>query len=55
VNGQAGLRFVARRPVFDRAEKVFGYELLFRDGSESVVAESYWQAMQWTRQVSSAT
>jgi c-di-GMP-related signal transduction protein len=23
--------------------------------SESVVAESYWQAMQWTRQVSSAT
>jgi len=55
VNGQAGLRFVARQPVFDRAEKVFGYELLFRDGSESVVAESYWQAMQWTRQVSSAT
>jgi len=23
--------------------------------SESVVAESYWQAMHWTRQVSSAT
>ena len=35
VNGQAGLRFVARQPVFDRATKVFGYELLFRDGSES--------------------
>ena len=26
------LRFVARQPIFDREEKVFGYELLFRDG-----------------------
>ena len=26
---------VARQPVFDRTTKVFGYELLFRDGSES--------------------
>jgi len=26
------LRYVARQPIFDRAEKVFGYELLFRDG-----------------------
>ena len=34
VNGQAGLRFVARQPVFDRSEKVFGYELFFRDGIE---------------------
>src|SRR4029077_7260981 len=29
------LRFVARQPIFDRAEKVFGYELLFRDGLEN--------------------
>ncbi len=26
------LRYVARQPIFDREEKVFGYELLFRDG-----------------------
>jgi EAL and modified HD-GYP domain-containing signal transduction protein len=26
------LRYVARQPIFDRDEKVFGYELLFRDG-----------------------
>ena len=25
-------RYVARQPIFDRYEKVFGYELLFRDG-----------------------
>src|SRR5580698_10993791 len=25
------LRYVARQPIFDREEKVFGYELLFRD------------------------
>jgi c-di-GMP-related signal transduction protein len=30
-----GLRFVARQPIFDRAEKVFGYELFFRDGLEN--------------------
>ena len=25
------MRYVARQPIFDREEKVFGYELLFRD------------------------
>ncbi len=29
------LRYVARQPIFDRDEKVFGYELLFRDGMEN--------------------
>jgi EAL and modified HD-GYP domain-containing signal transduction protein len=29
------LRYVARQPIFDREEKVFGYELLFRDGVEN--------------------
>ena len=29
-----GQRFVARQPVLDRAQKVFGYELLFRNGIE---------------------
>jgi c-di-GMP-related signal transduction protein len=29
------LRYVARQPIFDRNEKVFGYELLFRDGLEN--------------------
>ncbi len=28
------IRFVARQPIFDRSEKVFGYELLFRNGLE---------------------
>jgi c-di-GMP-related signal transduction protein len=28
-------RFVARQPIFDREEKVFGYELLFRNGLEN--------------------
>ena len=28
-------RYVARQPIFDREEKVFGYELLFRDGLEN--------------------
>jgi len=28
-------RYVARQPIFDREEKVFGYELLFRDGIEN--------------------
>jgi EAL and modified HD-GYP domain-containing signal transduction protein len=31
----AGQRFVARQPIFDRAQNVFGYELLFRDGIEN--------------------
>jgi c-di-GMP-related signal transduction protein len=29
-----GQRFVARQPIFDRVQKVFGYELLFRNGVE---------------------
>ncbi len=29
------LRYVARQPILDRDEKVFGYELLFRDGVEN--------------------
>jgi len=29
------LRYVARQPIFDRDERVFGYELLFRDGLEN--------------------
>jgi c-di-GMP-related signal transduction protein len=29
------LRYVARQPIFDRGEKVFGYELLFRDSLEN--------------------
>ncbi len=28
-------RFVARQPIFDRQQKVFGYELLFRSGMEN--------------------
>lgn len=30
------LRYVARQPIFDREEKVFGYELLFRDDVENL-------------------
>jgi c-di-GMP-related signal transduction protein len=30
------LRYVARQPIFDREEKVFGYELLFRDDLENL-------------------
>lgn len=29
------LRYVARQPIFDKSERVFGYELLFRDGLEN--------------------
>jgi c-di-GMP-related signal transduction protein len=29
------LRYVARQPIFDREEKVFGYELLFREDMEN--------------------
>jgi len=29
------LHYVARQPIFDREEKVFGYELLFRNGLEN--------------------
>lgn len=28
-------RFIARQPIFDRRLNVFGYELLFRDGSDN--------------------
>jgi c-di-GMP-related signal transduction protein len=31
----AKLHYVARQPIFDRDQKVFGYELLFRDGLEN--------------------
>jgi EAL and modified HD-GYP domain-containing signal transduction protein len=31
-------RFIARQPIFDRRLNVFGYELLFRNGSENRVA-----------------
>lgn len=30
-----GQRYIARQPIFDRAQKVFGYEILFRNGVES--------------------
>jgi c-di-GMP-related signal transduction protein len=30
-----GQRFVARQPIFERAQKVFGYELLFGNGIEN--------------------
>ena len=30
-----GQRYVARQPILDRMQKVFGYELLFRDGVEN--------------------
>lgn len=30
-----GQRFVARQPIFDRSQKVFGYELLFRNGIQN--------------------
>ena len=32
--GNASLRYVARQPILSADEKVFGYELLFRDGFE---------------------
>ena len=35
VPGAKPLLYVARQPVFDRHEQVFGYELLFRDGLEN--------------------
>ena len=31
----SGQRYVARQPILDRTQKVFGYELLFRDGVEN--------------------
>ena len=38
------LRYVARQPIFDREENVFGYELLFRDGLENAFTCSYLDA-----------
>src|SRR5258708_31738509 len=35
VKGVQPLRYVARQPIVDREEKVFGYELLFREGLEN--------------------
>lgn len=32
------IRYVARQPILDREENVFGYELLFRDGVQSAFA-----------------
>jgi EAL and modified HD-GYP domain-containing signal transduction protein len=33
--GRSPTRFVARQPIFDRREQVYGYELLFRSGLEN--------------------
>lgn len=33
--GLSGQRFVARQPILDRSQKVYGYELLFRNGVEN--------------------
>jgi c-di-GMP-related signal transduction protein len=33
--GHGPTRFVARQPIFDRSEQVYGYELLFRSGLEN--------------------
>ena len=30
------IRYVARQPILTREEQVFGYELLFRDGVETL-------------------
>src|SRR5246127_2719407 len=35
VQNSKAMRYVARQPIFDREEKVFGYELLFRDSLEN--------------------
>jgi len=35
VSGAKPMRYVARQPIFDRQERVFGYELLFRNGLEN--------------------
>ena len=35
LNDISTLHYVARQPIFDRDQKVFGYELLFRDGLEN--------------------
>lgn len=35
VRDASPMRYVARQPIFDREERVFGYELLFRNGLEN--------------------
>jgi c-di-GMP-related signal transduction protein len=37
--GKGRYKFVARQPIFTTDEKVFGYELLFRDGVEDYFRE----------------
>ena len=36
INPKNVFRFVARQPILDGEQKVFGYELLFRDGVENI-------------------
>ena len=36
--GAPGQRYVARQPILDRLQKVFGYEILFRNGMPAAVA-----------------
>lgn len=38
MRGARTIRYVARQPIFDREERVFGYELLFRDSLENCFA-----------------
>ena len=40
IRSAPALRFVARQPIFDRSENVFGYELLFRNGPENCFQSS---------------
>ena len=42
------LRYVARQPIFDGAQKVFGYELLFRNGLENCFSGDLDQAARAT-------
>ena len=42
------LRYVARQPIFDREQKVFAYELLFRDGLENCFSGDLDQAARST-------
>ena len=42
------LRYVARQPIFDRDQNVFGYELLFRDGLENCFSGDLDQAARST-------
>src|SRR2546430_2336368 len=31
----AGMRFIARQPIFDARQNIYGYELLFRSGTDN--------------------